>query len=716
MLLLDSAVELRGVTVFRDHVAPSTFHYLPGRPRLVGPGGIALLLYRGPVGGGLLTLDVDLAIAPSVLADLRADLGTRFGGPVDLVPVLFDEGTVRLTTLGVAGDGDGGPAGGGVATGGPSRLVEQVLATATPSLLGAGRATFSVRLDREGAVLMHDATTTGVLPVVVAYELAYRGLRPASGLRAEVDQRMAYEYLRTRAAANTLWFKADIDREAEALQRAGHLTVTDVDYDGTDPDVLAARREVALETLRELVDTVFFRPATSPASLSPTGLAQRGVDASWAANGRPQAAFVLRSLQQDEQQHASYDRSEISAAQLRVAPQGSVVLPAGLDPQTVVREIDLVDDGAPVTVTVAAPEGADWAGVSAIQVDLRGGDQTRTVVLDNASPTASAVLPAGPLEHQLTVLTDRQPGDLGSPPVNSQRFRPLQTTALVLDPAAVAGRRTVLVTLGAFAPDLLTAATCRLTASPAADTDHDAGQTSFVLRPDHPATTVAVWGAPLLTLHADLSTTAGPVAITQPVPAGQSVAVVNLPRDRFQQVVVTLQDPLDRYQAVDVELEARSGGTRHAVSLNAAAPSASWTRVRRPDDPATYRYRVTRLRRDGLVTTDDWAEAAGSLLVVGDRDLRVDQVTVVLAGWVGLVGALLTLTSLEPPPGVPATAEVLLQGEARQATVRLAFRRTAPRRYRLSGQVFLADTAIAVAADEESSEVLILTPARDPGR
>ncbi|HYG62649.1 MAG TPA: hypothetical protein VEL74_08710, partial [Thermoanaerobaculia bacterium] len=401
MLLLDSEIEVAGLTVFRDHASARTFHYLPGTPRVVtldgGKPGLQLLRYRGGREGGFLTLDVDLTLDETARTAAHDELRGRFGGAADLVPVLFHEGTVWLTALGVAaGSGD-------------NRFVERVLGTTVPSLLGGARAIFSLELDREGASLVEAAIGTEGTPLAVVYDLAYTGLRPARGLRARVRYGMAYDFLRTRLAANTLFFKADLDREAEALSREGHLEIEDVDYQGTDPEILARRQEEIRATLRELSEALFFRPAASPDSVRP------GAPSAI----RPQAAFVLRALEQREEQELAYDLRETAAVTRRVAPQGMLRLPAGADPAELV--LDVTFEGPAVTeVRAFTLPGADWEGVEAIEVEVRGGGESRTLILSPETPDGAALLPPpseeGPLEHRVRVLTRDEPEALGTPP------------------------------------------------------------------------------------------------------------------------------------------------------------------------------------------------------------------------------------------------------------------------------------------------------------
>jgi hypothetical protein len=733
MLLLGSDIEVSGLIVFRDHIAPRTFHYLPGAPRVVTDAasggaarpGLQLLRYRGARDGGLLALDVDLAVPDATLAAARAALAAKIGGdaPVDLVPVLFTEGTVRLTALGVdeappipSPADSTAPSGTAPApapgTAGPV-LVERIVGTAVPSLLGHGRAIFSLELDREGTSLLDAAIRSAGTPLAVVYDLAYAGLRPARGLIARVRYQMAYDYLRTRAALSSLWFKADLDRETEALAKAGHITIEDVDYQGLDPAILAQRAEEVRKTLGELSESLFFRPATSPRAVGDQAAPrQPGVDAAWAARGRPQAAFVLRELAQREEQELTYDLREAAVATARVAPQGALAAPPGVDPASLVRDVTL--DAPPVALEVRAfaLPGADWTGVGAVTVDLRGGvggREVRTLVLTPAASDQSALLPAEPrdaVEQRIRVLATLEPEALGAPPPADPPFAPLAASTLALDPAALAGRRVVRIALGVIDAEMVRQVRGRLKSGGQA---HE-----FLLSLDgagsgHAEDAVPVWGSGALQVEAELALVdGGAVAVAQDVAPGQPAVAINQPADRFQTVWMALQDPLDRYASLLVEIEGAAGERHRSFSLDAATPSARWSAPRAAGAPRAFRYKVRKVGRDAAVSEEDWQDGAGSLLPVGDLDLRVETIDVVLVGGGDAAGALVRLTSLAPPAGIEAAVETLTEPGQTEIQVRLPFRQDAPRSYRVEGQVFLDQGERAIAPREETAEVLIL--------
>ncbi len=691
VLLLDQELEVAGLTVFRDGADPATFHYLPAAPHLVRDGergGLELLRYRGGPEGGLLFVDVALAVDTSRQAAARTALAERLGREPNLVPVLFHEGLARLTAFDVAGGTNGG--------GAASRLVERVLGTSTPSLLQGQRAVFAVRLSRDGAVLAEGALAGQVAPLLVVYELAFRGLRPARGLRAEVDYRQAYEFLRGRVAADSLVFRADLDREAEALRTEGHIRIVDVDYQGSDPQRLAERLREVEATLRELAETLFFRPAGSPAAFAGEELARSPtVGAAWAAEGGPRAAFMLRALDQLEEQSLNYDLSVTTVVTRRVAPQGALRPPEGG-----VRLRDVTLDWPPRDAVVEAftLPGADWRGVDAIGIDLASGEEARSLVLSEAAPRASVVLPAGDLLHRVRALARPEAEDLGVPPDGEQGpFEPLLVEHLFVDPDTEAPRRRLRLVLAGLAERFAG----RLTD----------GTRSLALLLDRarPEAEVVVWGRPGLRLTGSLETAGGGAeTVDRGLAVGEGVVLLAPAPGELQSVRVVLNDPLDRYQRVVVELEESAAGQRETRELSAAQPTAEWVRRSVEGPPGAWRFRVETVGRNAEVRRSDWRETAGSLLVVGDADLRVETVEAILLPREDLLGLRLKLTSLAAPAGVTPVAEAFLDPSASRATLRLPFAAAAARRYRVEGELFLASELQPLAVVEETAEVLVL--------
>ena len=280
MLYLDTALEMHGLTIYRDYNTPSRYYYMPGTPRISGGAGdFQLLIYRRDItdnvdfhegdrpGGGFLTMTVDLGVPTSTLDAVRSELSARVSGgaAVDLVAVPFEEGSVRVSALGTSSaptDGEAPPP--GVADRGP-RFVEEILGSATPSLYHDNRAVFQIELSHEGALLMRASLEKGgTSQVAIVYDLAFKGLMPAYDAKITIDFRQSYSYLRSRFTANTLWFKADIDSEVEKLQKEGHIKIEAADYLQSDPAAMAENASKLNDLAKELATWAFFAPGLTP--------------------------------------------------------------------------------------------------------------------------------------------------------------------------------------------------------------------------------------------------------------------------------------------------------------------------------------------------------------------------------------------------------------------------------------------------------------------
>jgi len=579
-----------------------------------------------------------------------------------------------------------------------------VLGTTMPSLLGNQRASFSVELTSEGSTLMRSALQTGAAPVLIVYDLEYNGLVPARGLRAKLEYKSAYQYLRNRFAENSLYFRADLDREIEQLQKQGLISIEDVDFQGVDAATRAARAEEIRATLAKLMQGMFFRPAAEPSAVAASGVSiTPAADASWASQGRPQLAFLLRDFDQQEQDTITYDLTQTRVESRRAAPQGAVRLPAGTDPSKVIAQATLEWPPPVTAVRAFTLPDADWAGVKAIEVNVRQGEDIRTIVLTPAIRDQSVHVAAGPIEYSVSVKTAPEPDALGAPPQRDVPFQPLTTSNLFLDPAAMSGRRDLHLVLGAVDALVVSRTVVTLTAGEF--------QRQFQLIATQPEVVVPVWGAQALRLHAEFVIGGGQtIAIERDVAANDTVVVLNQPANQFHLVTVMLQDPLNRYGSVSVTLEAADEAPRRNVVLDSANPAAQWSAPRDPASPGSFRYRVKKVLRNASVVDSDWAETTGSLLVVGDLDVRIDTIQgfLLLAG--DTLGALIHFEPIGAPPDIDAAQDLVLDPGQTAFTANLAFAKAAPRQYTVSGQIFQASGNIDLPAWKDSAEVLLITP------
>jgi hypothetical protein len=200
---------INGIIVFRDHASPTTFYYLAGPPKLSkrpdGKPDFALLKYREALdsaanvtpaqkeqlGGGFLIFGVDCALSDTVLGEIKGEISSYApSGDIQLVPVLYTSGTVKVVALDYQSAAGTDPAK-------ASRFVRGVIGTATPSLLQDERAIFSVALDPDAVSLLEAAYEDDLSPIGVMYELQFTGLRPALSVKATVDYKRVYEYFKT---------------------------------------------------------------------------------------------------------------------------------------------------------------------------------------------------------------------------------------------------------------------------------------------------------------------------------------------------------------------------------------------------------------------------------------------------------------------------------------------------------------------------------------
>ena len=113
------AFEIAGITVFRDHAAPSQFYYAAPHPTVARSGGRAmfdLMAYSvelkhsvlsgtaipDELGAGFLTLGSECVLSAAQLSTLRGELASRAGLPQDqvsLAGIPYHKGSVRVIAL-----------------------------------------------------------------------------------------------------------------------------------------------------------------------------------------------------------------------------------------------------------------------------------------------------------------------------------------------------------------------------------------------------------------------------------------------------------------------------------------------------------------------------------------------------------------------------------------------------------------------------------------
>jgi hypothetical protein len=811
MLYLDAAMTVRGITVFRDYNDKSLFYYMPGSPRLTTEAGQAmfqLLMYRdigtattAIKGGGFLIMTTDLGVQPGVLEQVEQELGARFGVTPSLTPVPVKSGAVRITILDSAAVADGPQR--------DIRFVENIVANASPSLYGDERAAFTAELSRQGAVLLRSAIRgEGATPVVVVYDLQYVGLLPAYNLKIKIDFRQAYDHLRTRMTANTLWFKSDIDQEMETLRKSGAIDIKEVVSEpaaagGED----AAARAARVNTLaKELAQWTFFKPglnpgavlaadrgtltaydsttdmtkiaagltsasraaltgvgatedagaprrpgsgvataalesgsaaatATPPATTTPAASdeAPTAVEA-WNRAGRPQGAYMLRQLSQDERQTIVYELTQVQAVERSIAPQGQIrMLDGAANLRGRIQEVDLNAEFFKTiegTITTTADLGS--MGVASANVKIRYGvkpDGRRWKEEDEADLKAAGDtkpykffvdhLGTREIEYQV-ILTNRPDSAIGHDAATEESpWIPTTTRNLNINPLSFSSVMRVSVEAAMVDWNLVKQIQAHIiyedgrSGVTAADTKiltKEAPSALVPIRPKDPRVRDVTVASTFF--YADGTSE----IVTQRHDGGEPF-VINQPPDSTTVVDITLADILERYKRITVQL-ARGGSqppeVKKTVTLGPDTVADRWAFRRAEPQDVGFAYRATSFLKDGSIQEGQWVTTQNPLLIVGDKAMGVLAVRVMVLGTLAEAGvrmAKVELTYPDAPAWADSTTEQLLQGTTTEFTWRVPMTRADATSYTYKVTWFKADGTRATKGPETTTdEILLLDP------
>jgi hypothetical protein len=276
---------IEGVSLYPDHEDPQQFYYLPLLPRIscqegTGNPSLQLIMYTGSAGkGGFLNFDVDLGIPQARLEKVRAKLKSlqKLTEAPRLAPVPLVDGTVSMTLFGETSG----------ATSAEKKFVTKISYPAKPALYGDNRATFSASLDAGGAALVHrlmdptDESAGPMSPVSITYSLNFWALRPAYNVRIEADWEQVHSRLAEKFQYSSLIFSADIDRTVDEMlnsQDSKYKLRVDTFVPENEGSDLTARRDAAVEELKEMVTSAFFTPVADPRQEQPPDMLDRVYD------------------------------------------------------------------------------------------------------------------------------------------------------------------------------------------------------------------------------------------------------------------------------------------------------------------------------------------------------------------------------------------------------------------------------------------------------
>lgn len=383
-------------------------------------------------------------------------------------------------------------------------------------------------------------------------------------------------------------------------------------------------------------------PGTAAGASTPTPRSAADV---WNQLGRPQAAYVMKHIEQQEQRTVTYNLSQVTAQAHTVAPQSFIqFLTSEHDLGTHVHLVDLNHPFfARINLNVNA-RGVDFAaeGVVQMTVQLRYGARP-----DGTRPkdTAEVILRGPEDSHDFTFFADgtqdqayeyrlvvdyRHDFGIGvrDDRVDSGWIR-TEARSLSVHPAWLG--RTLPVTLQ-LAPNLppdvteVQATVRYLNADRGID-----DSTQIRLSGQNRAQTVHVRLADTTEQFEVTSTLFYGDGTSEVLPtlhlpdpsrgASDDAVVLNAPRAHRLDGEVIMLDPLGELQSVIVDTEVKQrGAVLDARSLELTTPGKREifsVRLTQRGEPAELRYRERRVYKDGGLETGDWRQPPTPALVVG---------------------------------------------------------------------------------------------------
>jgi len=407
-----------GVSIFPDHADPLQFYYLPMMPHLTvdGDGAAALprlqlIEYRGAAGsGGFLNFDVNLGLAPDVLASVAQDLKrqAQLSDNPRLSPVTFVDGSVKLMLLGAesppppgAAPGPPPPANAATAAPGGPRFVVKIQNAVKPALFGDNQATFSVQLDQYGATILRQALAGELAPVAVVYSLDFIALRPAFNVHLSIDWDRVHTYLDDQFSGGFLFVSVDIDKAIDKLieDRAIVIEIDSFIPDGDTSKSTSGDRDRAVGQVYDMIKETFFTPSMPPQGSNNTGgMIETARTIAQLVHNGGMALCSKKSvdLTQVDKKTLNVNIRERTAVQRTIYPQGHLsglfdtLRRPGVTLDRFVTEVDLDNPYFQRrTLTVATKADFTADAIASIDVNLTYNGMIRSVTLTAAAPSAA---------------------------------------------------------------------------------------------------------------------------------------------------------------------------------------------------------------------------------------------------------------------------------------------------------------------------------------
>lgn len=483
----------------------------------------------------------------------------------------------------------------------------------------------------------------------------------------------------------------DLTKITAGLTSTSRAALTGV---GASEDAGAPRRPGAAVATGAVESGTTTQPQTPATPAQPATPEPPTAVEAWNRAGRPQGAFLLRDLTQDERQTIEYELRQVSAVERSIAPQGQIrMLPGATDLRGRILEVDLDADFFKTiegTVTTTADLAA--MGVASANVKLRYGvkesgqrwkDEDEAVLRAPGDTKAYRFfvdhLGTRELEYQV-ILTNRPDSAIGHDAATEESaWIPTTTRNLNINPLSFSSVLRVSVEAAMVDWTMVRQIQAHIryddprSGIAAADTKiltKEAPAALVPIRPKDPRVREVAVEARFF--YADGTTET--VSLRHD---GGEPFVINQPPDTTTIVDVTLADALERYKRVSVQL-ARPGATppevKETVTVGPDSASGKWSFRRADPKDVKFSYRVTSFLKDGAVREGDWTTTDDPLLIVGDRAAGVLTVKVMILGALADGGFRMAKIDLDYPdaPGwADRNAEHVFQAGATEFTWRV---------------------------------------------
>lgn len=524
----------------------------------------------------------------------------------------------------------------------------------------------------------------------------------------------------------------DLTKITAGLTSTSRAALTGV---GATEDTGAPRRPGAAVATASLEEGAANPPGAAPPAPAPAPAPapETAVEA-WNKAGRPQGAFMLRNLTQDERQSIEYELRQVSAVERSVAPQGQVRLLEGAAslPGRIV-EVDLnADFFKTIEGTITSTADLAAMGVASANVKLRYGvkpdgqrwkDEDEAVLRTAGDSKAYRffVDHAGTreIEYQV-ILTNRPDSAIGHDAATEESaWIPTTTRNLDINPLQFSAVLRVDIEAAMVDWKMVKQIQARIryddarSGISAADTKiltQDKPTALVPIRPKDPRVREVAVDATFF--YADGSSE----TLTQQHDGGEPF-VINQPPDSTTVVDVTLADMLERYKRVSVQL-GRPGAeppeVEQTVTLGPESAAQQWSFRRAQPRDVAYRYRVTSFLRDGAVREGDWTTTDNPLLVVGDRAAGVLVVKVMVLGALsdgGFRMAKIDLAYADAPAWADPNVEHIFQAAGGEFTWRVPMTKPEATSYTYTVTWFRSDGQRVVSGPHRvDDEILLLDP------